>query len=234
MKQATYVGGPGATVSGPKGGGTPDGETALRALAIASNGGIYVGGDTNSDQIPGMAGGAITDFKRGFISLLSADLTSFTQSTYIGGTNNGGPVHGLDFLAGGDLIAVGFGGDGVGFPAISNADDTSGAGDAYASRIAPDLKTIKQSTMIGGDAGYEEANDVAISSTGKIYVTGRTTASDFHKTAGGADSAYSGSGEGFVALFDNLKSTSTPPPATDECTFFVIKAKNGHIAVPCL
>ncbi len=99
------------------------------------------------------------------------------------------------------------------FPGINGgADSTISLGEAFVSQLSSDLKTIIQSSYLGGSGGQEFGRSIAIHPfTGDIYVAGGTTSKDFPKTSGGADELCSQCSdslpynfEAFVSRFNNL------------------------------
>ena len=156
---------------------------------------------------------------------LSGDLKSLQQSTYLGGTNSD-TVYGVGETSNGDVIAGGFT-DSSDFPctqasaAMGCGDGAQnslggGGGDGFVARLAGDLKTLLQSTYLGG-AGYEVPKVVAVTSNGDVIVAGITTSIDFpctlaNTTTGCGDGAQKSFGngyqDGFVArLSGDLQAT---------------------------
>lgn len=127
------------------------------------------------------------------------------QSTYLGGgasqVANGIAVHPTT----GDVYVVGttFSPD---FPGISGGADTSISGsppdngECFVARLSATLTTLVQATYLGGD-GADECFGISIHPTsGEVYVAGFTEMiAGFPGLAGGADTTFAGSTEGFVA-----------------------------------
>jgi hypothetical protein len=63
------------------------------------------------------------------------------------------------------------------------------------------LRTLKQATYLGG-SGVDDAVALQIDPSGAIVVAGSTGSPDFPGTAGAAQAAFSGNGDGFVARLD--------------------------------
>jgi hypothetical protein len=177
-----------------------------RAITIHPlTGDIYVTGSTHSTDFPGIAGGADTayvypwDLTEVFVSRLSFDLKTLMQSTYLGGNaiDEGAAIAIHPFS--GDVYVAGQTSS-VNFPGItSNSVDASCAPapltcsgyspqqEGFISRLSSNLKTIYQSTYLGG-TGNDSLNALTIHpSTGDIYVTGQTRSWDFPHILGGAD-----------------------------------------------
>ena len=191
--QGTYLGGSG-------------GEDACN-IAISPLG-IYVGGDTESRNFPGTAGGAQT-YNRGgwdaYVALLSRDLKTLKNATYFGGNEIDA---GWGFAIGADGVYIGGRTSSTNLPVIANGVQPNliGWSDAYIAHISSDLKTIKGATYLGGSSG-EQAIALAFGSNGILYVAGMTYSMDFPGTAGGAQNNHAGYEDNldtFVACYDTL------------------------------
>jgi hypothetical protein len=180
-----------------------------RALAIhPTSGEIYVAGYTNSTSFPKTAGGAqpriggvIFDFRAlmdAFVARLSADLTTLSQATYLGGSGDDyaftlaiHPLSGEVYVAG----RTGFTFDLNNFPKTAGGAQPAfggGASDAFVARLNANLTTLSQATYLGG-SGSDDGRALAIHPTsGEVSVAGSTTSTNFPGTAGGAQPAYGG------------------------------------------
>lgn len=67
----------------------------------------------------------------------------------------------------------------------------AGGQDAFVSKLSPDGSTVLYSTYLGG-SGNDEANGIALDSTGNIALTGKTESTNFPKTANAAESTFGG------------------------------------------
>lgn len=210
--RTTYVGGSGSSgsVSG----------AAMQLLA--SNGNVYIAGTTTSTVFPGTAGGAqptLGGNRDAFVAELNSNLTQLLQATYLGGSNDdsaaalaiapsGTPMAGDVYVAGTTRSTD--------FPGTSGGAQTQCAGgssgcpntgDAFVAAFSPDLSTLIQASYLGG-TGVDEGHGLAIApasatSSGAVYVTGRTLSTDFPQVAGGAQpSSATSNYEGFVARFN--------------------------------
>ncbi len=188
IMQSTYLGG-----------SNSDG---AEAIALDSSGNVYVTGTTFSTNFPGTAGGAQSSFGGGqddvFVARLSGDLKTLTQATYLGGSNNEDAFGiALDssanvYIAGRTLSTD--------LPKTAGGAQASFGGliDAFVSKLTPDLKTLTQSTYLGG-SGADQAFAVALDSSGNVHVAGQTSSTDFPNTAGGAQASNAGQGDAFVS-----------------------------------
>jgi hypothetical protein len=188
LEQATYLGGSRTDEGG--------------ALAIApTTGDVYVAGIADSEDFPGTTGGAqsvIGGDDDGFVARLSADLTSLDQATYLGG--GGSDIAAKIRLTTSDVYVAGQT-KSTNFPGtVGGAQTTPGGNaDVFVARLNRDLTALHQATYLGGGSD-DGAEDLAIApTTGDVYVAGFTASTAFPGTAGGAQSAFGGALDAFVA-----------------------------------
>ncbi len=179
LYQSTYLGG--------------SGEEVCNGIAIDSTtGDVYVTGYTTSDDFPGIAGGAditFAGYNEAFVARFSGDLKTLYQSTYLGGESYDAGF-GIAVDTSGDVYVTGVT-NSTDFPNIAGgADETITGDEAFVSRLSGDLKTLHQSTYLGGGS-YDAGTGIAINSTtGDVYITGTTGSNDFPNTSGGADPVF--------------------------------------------
>jgi len=220
------------------------------ALAIhPRTGDVYVAGETESEEFPATAGGAQPNpdsnpyeggsIRDGFISRLNSDLTQLIQSTYLGGMDrdriNAIAIHPQT----GEVYVAGYT-ESIDFPATSGGAqaDMNGLWDAFVSRLSPDLRTLIQSTYLGGlrnDFAYAMAIHPQ---TGEVYVAGETEASDFPTTSGSAQPNFVGGSDAFVARFRPdlrtgalLKATYLGGSGWEEVNAIAIHPRTGDVYV---
>ena len=173
LVQSTYLGG--------------SGRDSLAALAITPSGDIVVGGSTESSDFPGTAQGAIADVapntRNGFAALLSADLRTLVRSTYITGADS--PMA-LALTPSGDVLVAGFTYS-TNLPATTGSAQPNPASgsDGFITHLSGDLRTLKQSTYLGGSTD-DVITALAITPSGEVVVGGHTQSTDLPGTAGGA------------------------------------------------
>jgi len=201
LTQATYLGGSGTD--------TPF------ALAIhPTTGDVYMAGFTSSSNFPGTAGGAQPAFGGDsdvFVARLPSTLTSLTQATYLGGSVEDfafalaiHPTTGDVYVAGETASSSFPGTAGGAQPAFGG-----GEVDAFVARLPSTLNSLTQATYLGGSS-FDRVAALAIHpTTGDVYVAGVTDSSPFPGTAGGAQPAFGGLAEAFVARFPSSLTSLT-------------------------
>ena len=187
--QSTYLGG--------------SGEEIVKALALAANGDVLVGGYTSSTDLPSTAGGAQSAYGGGdydgFVARLSGNLRTLLQSSYLGGSG-WDQINALALAANGDVLVGGMT-QSTDLPGTAGGAQPIYGGstwDGFVVRLTGDLRTRIQSTYLGGRGG-EEVNALTLATNGDVLVGGRTSSSDLPGTAGSAQPTYGGGYDGFVA-----------------------------------
>jgi hypothetical protein len=174
------------------------------------NGDVYVGGITGSPNFPGVTGGAQStgDFGNNnqlggvaFVARLSPDLKILRQATFLGGSGGDYVEALVVHPTTGEVYAAGltFSND---FPHTAGGAQPTYAGgvqdgDGFLARLSADLKTLFQSTYLGGSQ-YDEVSSFLIDGS-DLYVTGVTASTDFPGTASGVQPANHGGQDAFVA-----------------------------------
>jgi len=171
------------------------GSRGSRATGIAVDpaGNAYVTGGTGSTDFPTANAfqNTMRDFGAAFVTELNADASGLLYSTYLGGSsrvNQGLLVGG----SGANAIAVDSSGSAyvagttycTDFPTtvpafqMSNNAGPSSSPNAFVTKFNAGGSTLVYSTYLGGSRG-DQANGVAINSSGNAYVTGYTADTDF-------------------------------------------------------
>jgi hypothetical protein len=168
----------------------------VHAIAVDGVGDVYVTGMTNASTFPILGGlGAPYNGTTAFVAKLSS-AGALVWSSYLGGNN-------VDY---GHAIAV----DGSGnvyvagetrspnFPIVGGFDSllATGTTDAFVVKINAAGTAIVWSSYLGG-SGDDFAYGIAVDGAGNVFVTGKTTSTDF-PASGGFDAAISGSADAFV------------------------------------
>jgi hypothetical protein len=183
-------------------------------IAVDTLGSAYVAGATESTDFPTTAGafqtiylGCSTPFacSNAFVSKLNPTGSALVYSTYLGG----------DYIDGGSGIAADSSGNAnvagetfsSNFPTTAGALQRSLAGgaDAFFATLNPSGSALVYSTYLGG-SGNDYGGGIALDTLGNAYVTGLTESSNFPTTAGALQTSLAGSGNAFVAKFENAPS----------------------------
>ena len=186
---ATYLGG-----SGDEGRNQTN-----SGLDAAQN--IWVSGSTTSTDFPTVNpiqatyGGNPAD---GFIARLESDGSTFSYSSYLGGSQGDEPIE----------IAVGVCGDvyvsgstnSPDFPTENAIQSVYGGGavDAFLTRLTADGSSLVYSTFLGG-SGIDSGFDIALSN-GRVHFSGNTQSSNFPITGNAISGTLSGSQDAFVVV----------------------------------
>lgn len=235
LAYSTYLGG-----TSPK--NEPD---QGHAIAVDGAGNAYICGSTVANDFPTTPSGYQTSGPGAFVTELNAQGTQLLYSTTLGERSDSAEAIALDgsgniYLAGSAYF---------GFPITGNAyQGTIGAGPgAFFAKVDPTKSgaaSLVYSTYLnsgGASIGY----GVAVDGTGKAYVTGNTTASDFpvrngfQATYGGANQNTSDStGDAFVTSIDpaatgdaSLVYSSFLGGAKDEVGYAVTVNSSGSYCV---
>ena len=241
----------GTLVSATYLGGT--GEEGFAAIAIGSDGDVFVGGDTSSSDLPTSAGAFQTGPSAngcppasngfalictdGFVGRFSADLSTRRYLTYLRDTGASNSVSDMSDVV--TAIAVGPQGDayvtgatasGNLFPTTAGAYRTTClvcgpvggrvgniAGDVFVARVNSTGSSLVYSTFLGGASPAASAGQfgrgIAVDFTGRAYVTGETTATDF-PVVDGVQAALNGPSDAFLSRL------SAQGTALEYSTFF--------------
>jgi hypothetical protein len=198
LLQSTYVGG--------SGGGAPTDGVADLAIE-PSTGDIYtVGYTATTTGFPVSAGALQTTHAAQiavFVARLPADLKSFTEVTYLGGTQDSlGNTIAISPLTGDIYVAGTSQGS---FPGSTGGAFTACGSSvcAFISRMDSTLSTLRQTTTFGDNIDSNYPVRLALNaSSGDVYLAGSSSNAALQGTAGGAQPVYSGPGTvGFVARF---------------------------------
>jgi hypothetical protein len=189
-------------------------------VAVDSSGRITVAGSTASNNFPttpgaydrtfagGMCGTApyLTPCADIFIARLDAAGNALVFSTFLGG-NDDDDVNAIALDSAGQTTLTGSAAS-QGFPTTPGAYDTTfnggqrcynSTGDTYVTRLDADGGALAFSSFLGGSHG-DEAFDMAVDSTGRATVVGRTCSVDFPTTPDAFDTSLRYL-DGFVTRF---------------------------------
>ena len=180
---------------------------AKNALAVRSDGLIYLAGHTNSTNLPVTPGAAQTQgsplgYWKGFICLLDPSATGGSQlisASYLGGAGNE-RILDLSLDAAGRPIIVGVT-TSSDFPTTSGAwiptivppvFSTSGSG--FVTVFEEDLSSFAYSSLVGTAASLDIVESVEVSDDGELVLFGYTNSTAFPTTPDAAELSYTGQG----------------------------------------
>ena len=195
-------------------------------ITVDSAGNAYITGNTSSSDYPTTAGAFQTvqgDTRIAFVTKLNAAGSDLVYSTFLGNDqfNFDDEDYGASIRVNstGSAYVVGYTSSDA-FPLASPIQATlHGTSDAFITRFNPAGSALEFSTYLGGSQG-EGADSIALGPTGKMYIVGGTSSTDF-PVVNPIQSANHGSGDGFIAIISDGNepsatptTTGTPPTAT--------------------
>ncbi len=181
-------------------GGT--GNELARGIAVDAQGNVYLGGSTNSTNLP-----VLGAFQSTFKGQADAFVAKFSSSgdliymTYLGGSRQD-IGNSLAVDAGGNAYITGMT-NSSDFPVTSGAYQMSyhgaggnaceQAGDAFVIKLNPSGSGLVYSTYVGGSRD-DFGSAVAVDAAGNAYITGYTLSLNFPATQGAFQTSFQGSG----------------------------------------
>lgn len=159
---STYLGGSGA-------------DEAL-AIALDGSGHPYIAGYTFSSNFPTQAAfqSALSGASDAFVAEIDPSTSSLIFSTYLGGTGTDS-ANSIAVDSVGSIYLAGSTSS-TDFPGTSGT--SASQGDAFVAKLTPGGTGLVYSTYLGG-SGLDQANGIALDSSGDAFVTGFTQSSDF-------------------------------------------------------
>jgi hypothetical protein len=175
------------------------------SITVEPTGEVLVAGATGSRNFPTTGAAYDNTYNGGtndvFVCKLDNDLASIIASTFIGG---GDDDYGYDLTLdeAGNVFVTGTT-ESADYPA-GGYDQTFNGGfeDVFVSKLNNGLSTLLASTYIGGSTD-EGADAVITDNAGNVFISGFTYSDDFPTAGMPYDSTHNGSGDIFVAKFNN-------------------------------
>jgi hypothetical protein len=178
-------------------------QDSASAIALDSDGDVFVGGRTSSLDLPGVgldaADTTLVGYEDAFVAKMNPDLSSILGATFLGGSGNGDVVLAMTTDSAGNVYVTGET-TSTDFPGVGpgSADDTATPAEVFVTRLNSALTMISDSTYLGG-SGTEFGFGIALDDSDHIYVGGFTSSADFPGVGpGSADGDFSVE-EAFVA-----------------------------------
>jgi hypothetical protein len=180
-------------------------------IAVASNGWIWITGDTQSTDLPNTGGfqdsliGTQNMFVAGFDALKTGSASEI-YSIWIGGTNFD-EAYGIAAAPDGTLwIAGATYSPNIWIAGNSYQPTYAGDGDVYIAHINPGLgaNALLYASFLGG-SGIDEATSLVLDPSGRIILSGYTLSSNFPVTSNAYQTTYGGDTDVFVTILDTVK-----------------------------
>ncbi len=186
--------------------GSPGSGTAnefASAVALDSQGNVYVAGETDSASFPTTMGSAYTSYNGGFsdvfVAKLSSDLTTLIAATFLGG-NASEKSNTIGIDSQGNIYVAGYT-ESVNFPTTASSIDAghNGSEDAFVAKLSSDLSTLVTATFIGGNDN-EAVTNLYFDAQSNIYVAGYTRSTNFPTTT---NTTHHGETDAFIAKLNS-------------------------------
>jgi hypothetical protein len=169
-------------------------------LEFDNNGGVFVGGMTESNDFPGQTKPRTTSKGDAFVSHIEPEHPKTSHSVVFGGQNEE-YLTGLALDGRGGLFAVGFT-KSKDFPTMHSIQrELRGVSDLFLTRFAIPSLTPTFSTFFGG-SGDDSGWGVTVDRNGNPIVAGPTDSKDLPISAGAYQRANKGGQDAFVAQFE--------------------------------
>ncbi|HYJ88611.1 MAG TPA: SBBP repeat-containing protein, partial [Pyrinomonadaceae bacterium] len=196
-------------------GGT--GEDVGFEIAVDSSGSAHVAGSTFSTNFPtaNALQAALSGTSDGFVTKLNAAGSAFAYSTFLGGTG-GDSANGIALDSVGTTY-VALGTTSTDFPTVNPTQAASGGGtDGAVTKFNAAGSALLYSTYLGG-SGSDAALAIALDSAGSMYITGRTTSTNFPTLTPIQSTNGGGTFDVFVTKISDPPATTPTPTPTPTC-----------------
>lgn len=173
---------------------------SLAAIAVDSQGDLYLAGAASSSHFPISLGAAASGGV--FIAKLNQAGSALLYSTLLGAAPSDSPA-GIAVDSSGHVYVTGTAVSPA-FPTTPGAFQRTSAAPsaAFVAKLDPAGATLLYSTLLGGSGATGAAGRIAVDAPGNVSLTGVTAASDFPVTPGAFQPALAGAENAFVAKMD--------------------------------
>ena len=187
-------------------------------LALDSTGNSYLSGGAGSLDFPTTPGAfdTLTDGNDAYVAKFNPAGSALVYSTFLGGTSSDG-ASSIALDGAGNAWVTGAT-NSTDFPIIVGAADSThnGMADVFVSELNNAGSTLLYSTFLGG-SDTEVGSDIAVDTSGGVYVTGHTFSLNYPTTAGAFDTVWNGDmlvfwGDAFVSKIGSVSSPPSTPP----------------------
>ncbi len=214
-----------------------NGDDSGSRIALDGSGNIYAVGYTNSTNFPLITNAVQPNKAAGydaFIAKLNTNGTTIFYSTFLGG-NSSDAGYDIAIDSAGSAYIIGETSS-TDFPLNQPLQSSNGgARDVFVTKLSPTGSTILFSTYLGGSAD-ESGYGIAADGSGRAYLTGRTTSTNF-PTANPVQLSQGGSDAFIASILTTGTPTPTPTPTPSGSTLqfsqssYFINEGAGHIVV---
>ena len=182
-------------------------------IAVDTAGNAAFTGYTRSSNFPVTANAYDNSYNGAddvFVAKLNSTGDTMVYATFMGSTIStvSEQAQNIALDSSGNIYITGFASHST-FPTTAGAYDTTfngGTYDAFVAKFDPSLSgasSLVYSTFFGGDGNSDTGLAIAVDSSGKAYVTGRTSSTNLPTTGDAHDSSLGGSMDGFLATLSS-------------------------------
>jgi hypothetical protein len=151
-----------------------------QSIKVDSSGNAYIAGYTFSSDFPlaNPVQGSNTGSVNAFVTEIDAAGATLPFSTYLGGSSDDRAL-GLALDGSGNVYIAGSS-QSTDFPTTTGVlqGTNQGQSDVFVAKLNPSGPSVTYATLLGG-AGVDQANGIAVDSSGNAYITGFTNSSNF-------------------------------------------------------
>jgi hypothetical protein len=207
-------------------------------IAVDSSGNAYITGNTYSSDFPVTVGSYQTSapsYTNAFVTKLNPAGSGLIYSTYLGGTNNNTFGNAIAVDSKGSAYVTGYT-TSTTFPVSKGSFQATpgGAQNAFITKLNPSGSALSYSTLLGG-TGPDQANAIAVDTSGNVYVAGTAGSGNFPTAPGGMEVVFPGyysfPGSGFVSSLNPTGSGLQYSTYLGQGSVNAISVKPGYAVV---